>query len=446
MRVAIVGAGVSGLTTANALLEQHPTPLHLHIIAQHLPVDTHCNRCAAQNSSSCSNGCSSILPLSNGRKIKLLHWKNGLSISSNSGTDVVGAVFHHICSRVAAASFLPHSSAEKAPSERHEKWIRRSADEFLSLARLSGGDGDGDGDGDSGVRLVDGMECFASDRDHLHDPWWSDICTLGFEHLDLANECESDPERSRLREEGYRHAWRFQLPIIDTSVYLPYLLRRIESASRRMGHVLRIVRCAAPIRSLEDELYDKYDVVINCAGTGAVQLRECDEEDSGCRTGSVGGVVIVERLPGVHYHWIRDDTAHNKTAYIYPRVNDIVLGGNRIDVQLQRDGHHEGINDVLQSVDWSKEAARIVERCAQLYPQIRNSKVLQRGVCGVRPSRTGGIRLEARQIKPSFDGKKSIRCRLLVTNYGHGGEGYCYSHGCAQEVVELVMSHLQAKL
>jgi len=62
-------------------------------------------------------------------------------------------------------------------------------------------------------------------------------------------------------------------------------------------------------------------------------------------------------------------------------------------------------------------------------PDLSDEKIL-RFVCGIRPCRTGGLRLEADEI-----GGKPI-----VHNYGHGGCGVTLGPGCAEEVTRLVTS------
>lgn len=60
-------------------------------------------------------------------------------------------------------------------------------------------------------------------------------------------------------------------------------------------------------------------------------------------------------------------------------------------------------------------------------PDLSDEKVI-RAVCGIRPCREGGLRLEAGKL-----GKRTV-----VHNYGHGGCGVTLSWGCAELAAELV--------
>jgi D-amino-acid oxidase len=64
-------------------------------------------------------------------------------------------------------------------------------------------------------------------------------------------------------------------------------------------------------------------------------------------------------------------------------------------------------------------------------PDLSDTQIL-RFVCGIRPCRTGGLRLEAERVV----GKH------IVHNYGHGGCGVTLSLGCAEAVLEDVRAQL----
>lgn len=50
-------------------------------------------------------------------------------------------------------------------------------------------------------------------------------------------------------------------------------------------------------------------------------------------------------------------------------------------------------------------------------------------IVGIRPSRKGGFRLESERIDSE---------RALVSAYGFGGAGYCFSYGVADAVLKMV--------
>lgn len=77
-----------------------------------------------------------------------------------------------------------------------------------------------------------------------------------------------------------------------------------------------------------------------------------------------------------------------------------------------------------------------MQRCIALCPSLVGGKdvgiealdVVRHGV-GLRPFRKDGIRLE-KEVLPGGT--------MVVHNYGHGGDGYQTSYGCANDVVGLV--------
>ena len=84
-------------------------------------------------------------------------------------------------------------------------------------------------------------------------------------------------------------------------------------------------------------------------------------------------------------------------------------------------------------------AKRIMKRCIALCPSLVGNNrdagiealdVVTHGV-GLRPYRKGGPRVEKEVLDAGA---------VVVHNYGHGGEGYQTSYGCASDVVRIVNS------
>lgn len=102
----------------------------------------------------------------------------------------------------------------------------------------------------------------------------------------------------------------------------------------------------------------------------------------------------------------------------------------------------------LQANNWESQpdpnlASRIMRRALDFCPGlvapgkgIEALSIIRHGV-GLRPMRTGGIRVEKATIE-GMDGRKVP----VVHNYGHGGYGYQTSYGCADAAVRLVMGAL----
>ena len=198
---------------------------------------------------------------------------------------------------------------------------------------------------------------------------------------------------------GYRHGLRFAVPLAEMPVYLPWLVARVHGLGGRF--------IERHVRSL-DELGDDADVVVNCAGLGALEL-------IGDRAVyPVRGQIVRVSNPGLTMS-VRDEEHPGGRAYVHPRRDDCILGGTL----------EEGRWDTTVDLD---AGAAIVERCRDLVPALRGARVLEH-VVGLRPGRST-VRLE--EAEPLDSGAR------VVHNYGHGGAGVTLSWGCAREVVTLV--------
>lgn len=302
-------------------------------------------------------------------------------------------------SNVAAAIWYPYKAY---PVERVTAWGQRSFEVFMELAGVAG----------TGVSVARGYEVF---RRPVSDPWWLS-CVRSFRRA-------TGEELPRGRRDGYA----FETPVIEMSIYLEYLMRRIEELGGRI--------VAREVKSVE-EAFEEGRVVVNCAGLGARALVG-DESLFPIR----GQIVRVEPLSTRDF-LLDEDEEHGDgggrveveaggeagteddargVTYIVPRSNDCVLGGT------------------AQVGDWSLEpdmqvAEDIIERCARFVPEVRQKKVLAH-VVGLRPGRHE-IRLEVEVGVGATDER-----RVVAHNYGHGGSGVTLSWGCAEEVAALVKEH-----
>lgn len=201
--------------------------------------------------------------------------------------------------------------------------------------------------------------------------------------------------------EGYQDGFKIRVPVMETPIYMDYLLERFRSGG---GNIEQ------KTISTFSELPQEPDVYVNCTGLGSRKLN--GDEDLRPNLGLTLVGKINSEIAGLP--WFVDDGGHNSLAYIFPRrtSGDFVLGGTAID-------DHEGIDIDPQHYD------EILARCSDIFPAVGKVSDLVRRV-GVRPKR-GSIRLGIDEANPR-----------LIHNYGHGGAGFTVSWGCAQEVVGLV--------
>ncbi len=276
-------------------------------------------------------------------------------------------------SNVAAAVWYPYKAH---PIDKVRAWGAVAYRAFKDLAKLPA----------SGVVMAEMLECLPAPSP---DPWWV-AAVEGFRHA-TPGELPA----------GYVDGYVFPAPVIDTTIYLDYLVREFQTQGGQIQQ-----------RAVGDlaEAFAASAVVVNCSGLGAREL--VGDRDLHPSRGQ-----IVRIKPTGFRQVVADDHDPNKLAYIVPRQHDIVLGGT------DDEGNESTAPDPAVTTS-------ILERCARLAPEfaaIAPDDILN-VVCGLRPVRST-VRLEAERPTPE---------RLLVHNYGHGGAGVTLSWGCAAEVVALV--------
>ena len=156
-----------------------------------------------------------------------------------------------------------------------------------------------------------------------------------------------------------REGLRFDAPVVDMSVHLPWLAGAPARA--------RAARSSAITSPALDEL--DADAVVNCAGLGARELA------GDASLTAVRGQVVRVRAPGVQ-EWLLDQSDPERLVYVVPRERDVVLGGTA----------QEGAED--RTADPATTAA-IRARCAALVPALRDAPVVSVAV-GLRPGAPDG--------------------------------------------------------
>lgn len=304
-------------------------------------------------------------------------------------------------SNAAAAVWLPY--AVRGPSAGDiEAWGRASLERFGALAQVP----------QAGVVWREVLDLH---RHAQEAPAWS-AAVPGFR---LAGADELPP--------GCATGFAFRAPVMDTSIYLDWLLRDVErlggDGTVRQGEVASLAALPA-----------EYDVVVNCAGLGARDLAPDDARTTGDGLGvrAGRGQVVRVRAPGNGFaRVISDDDDSQRPTYIVPRIHDIVLGGfNQSSEDMEADPAQS--EDILRRCAALAEpfdpafAASLRALLDPAHATVEPAAIASVGV-GLRPLRET-VRLELVRVAG----------RPVIHNYGHGGAGVTLSWGCAERVVRLV--------
>ena len=271
-------------------------------------------------------------------------------------------------SRVAGALWYPYLAA---PVDRVTAW---GVQTLAELVRLS------EDEPDSGVHLVDGTEVGVGG---LPDPAWaSDV-------LDFRRVTGRDGEPGG--------GWAFAAPLADMSVYLAWLVRRVEDLGGRI------------VRERLESVPDDGVPTVLAAGLGARELLP-DPSMSTAR-----GQILLLRQCGLT-RWALDQTGE-QPVYVFPRERDIVVGGTSdpADTRIDPD---------------PAIGAAVLDRAVKLVPELAGVQVREHRV-GLRPVRPA-VRLEA----------ETLGATPVVHCYGHGGAGVTLSWGCADEAAALLQATL----
>jgi D-amino-acid oxidase len=272
-------------------------------------------------------------------------------------------------SAVAAALWYPYHAS---PLDRVTQWGAASYAEFARIAEQTSA---------AGVRMRTGRELL---RTTGEPPWWASAVP--------------DLRPVSAPPAGYAGGWEFTTPVVDMSVYLPWLTGRLDELGGTLTrHALAGLPNTAP-------------TVVDCAGLGARLLAK-DDSVSPIR----GQICVLEQVGLTE--WVIAENTPSRPVYVVPRLHDVVVGGT------------------AEPGDWEarprEETAReLLSEARALVPALTKARVLRHRV-GLRPARPN-VRLEPLYFP---DG------RLVVHCYGHGGAGVTLSWGCADEVV----GHVRAR-
>lgn len=271
-------------------------------------------------------------------------------------------------SDVAAAIWYPYKAQ---PVERVRGWGLSTLKYFYSICEEK----------QLGVDIRSGRAAFCR---RMGYPWWKD----GARNFRLVD--------SKTFTEPYVTQFQAELPVIDMSVYLPFLFEEVKARGAEF--------CQRKVQSV-DETRD-FKVVINCTGLGAGALLGDGD------VFPIRGQILEVESPNVG-EWFTCSDYPEGVVYMIPRRNSIILGG------VSEEG-----NASLEVDDTTTE--QILKRIVHVSGfgfRDQDCKVH----VGLRPGRKV-VRLE-HQRRGDQD---------WIHNYGHGGSGVTLSWGCAEEVLSLL--------
>lgn len=276
-------------------------------------------------------------------------------------------------SNVAAAVWMPFQVAPEKEVLRWGSMTREVLEQQMSEPA-------------SGVFPIDLLDLFPG-PDQL--PWW--IESVPNHRLARAEELP----------EGYRYGVIAVVPMIDTTMYMPWLIRQFLGDG---GAIEK--REIADLAGLSFPASNRQTLLVNCTGLGARSL--CGDEEVFPIRGQIA------RLDWKGYpRALTDDHHPAGVAYLLPRKNELIAGGTT--------GRGEWETRVDETT-----AGEILERVRKLDPEIAGARVIEH-VVGLRPGRTG-VRLEKEVVGDGV---------TIIHNYGHGGGGFTLAWGCASDVADL---------
>ncbi|MEI2611278.1 MAG: FAD-dependent oxidoreductase [Candidatus Promineifilaceae bacterium] len=275
-------------------------------------------------------------------------------------------------SSVAAAIWFPFKAY---PLERVIGWGQKAFQKYQALTE----------DPSTGVSMVTLWELYP---EPIAEPWWQ-AAVPTFSHIAAAD-----------LPTGYGDAIAVTVPLIETPLYLAYLLHRFRSG----GGIIE----ERTVTNIAEEARPQ-TLIVNCTGLSARDLVH-DPELYPIR-GQILRVSSHTPIPT-----ILDEHHADGLTYIIPRRDGVILGGT------------------IQENDWrltpdETDAQGIWQRATRLVPALTRANILAHRV-GLRPGRPT-IRLEREWLTPDCP---------VIHNYGHGGAGFTLSWGCADELLTLAQN------
>ncbi|PVH72257.1 nucleotide-binding domain-containing protein [Cadophora sp. DSE1049] len=351
-RIVVIGAGVSGLTTALLLSRSKQQRYEITVLAKHIPGDYDVEYCSP--------------------------WAGADYMPTTCEKDSISASYHR----------------------RTWPWFRNLAERVP----------------EAGVHFQEATIYTRIEDEKAGkikfpaDPWWKELFP------------DYRPLSSNELPPGIVRAATFTTVCINTAIYLPWLLSQSH-------------------------------LVMNCTGLGSLSLGGVQDETMYPIRGQVTLVRNAISLP----HPNPDPNSHPRPKAAGFSLSGTSDGPNESCYGMTRAaGGGTVLGGCSQVGSWDGEvdleiAGRILSRAGVVCPDLLGEKgkewdVIRHGV-GLRPGREGGIRVEREEVEVEVENLgvdkggeaygEGMRA-WVVHNYGHAGEGYQTSIGCAEDAVKLL--------
>lgn len=224
-------------------------------------------------------------------------------------------------------------------------------------------------------------------------------------------------------EMGLKDAYSHLAPMVDMDVYMGWLLKQVEQADCQV----LTMKISGNLKDEEEKLKKDFgvDVIVNCAGLGAIKLT--NEDMSPLRGAWIRVRNDGKTMPRItKAHWLSHDESSDNQDFIYivPKGDNILLLGGLVEPD-QWD-----VNIGLDNYDPIRDMHR---RCVEFMPALKDAQIdFNEPVrVGLRPFRKQNVRLEREQDTS------------IIHNYGHGGAGMILSWGCALSVLKIANELVQ---
>ncbi len=223
---------------------------------------------------------------------------------------------------------------------------------------------------------------------------------------------------------GLKDAYSYLAPMVDTDVYMAWLLRKVKAA----GSTVIQGKLDGDLRPQEEQLKREFaaDVIVNCAGIGS---RELASDPMFPLRGALVRLVNdgrdIPRITRAYCVSHDDVTTDQEIVFIVPRGEDRLILGALTEP-------NEWSTDI--DLDNYEPIRRIYQRCVEFLPILKKARLdsVEPVRVGLRPFRKQSVRVER------------VAGAGIVHNYGHGGAGVTFSWGCAAEAAELVSQILSS--